>query len=69
MKRRSWWIYGIAGTGATLVLAGLTLAAVLISTWFVVLYAKAGPIPGRKVVRPVDDLGGLVGSPHPSAKP
>jgi hypothetical protein len=65
MAHRTWWFYGVGGTVAAVVLGALTIAAVLISTWFVILYAKVGPIPGQKVVRPVDDMGGLVG-PQPT---
>jgi hypothetical protein len=62
-RKRSWWIYGLGGAGALAWLALLTIGAVVLSTWFVVLYAKRGPIPGQPVIRPVDDFGGLTAKP------
>ena len=62
MSRRRWWLYGVGGTAGLVVLALVTVGAVLTALWFVVLYARVGPIPGAKVVRPVDDMGGLVGA-------
>ncbi len=52
----------MGGTAGLVALALITAGAVLTALWFVIIYAKVGPIPGAKVVRPVDDLGGLVGS-------
>ena len=57
MSTKRWVLLGLGGAGGLLWLGVLTVGAVTLSTWFVVLYAQKGPIPGRTVARPVESFG------------
>jgi hypothetical protein len=60
---------GLIGAGGLVLLGLLTLAAVLLSTFFVVEIANQGPVPGEKHDQTTQmyDLSGLAGPNQPKA--